>query len=87
MDISKLKNAKMARRVDVHKANLKAMGYENLEHWMEDPQHVYVGRNVVYVAGQGSTSSPTGSRSRSTGAKSACGCTKRGWPRLSMTTM
>ena len=37
----------MARRVDVH----KAMGYENLEHWLEDPQHVYVGRNVVHVAG------------------------------------
>jgi hypothetical protein len=41
----------MARRVNVHKANLEAMGYDNLEHWLEDPQHVYVGRNVVYVAG------------------------------------
>lgn len=41
----------MARRVDVHKANLKARGYDNLEHWLEDPQHVYIGRNVVYVAG------------------------------------
>ena len=41
----------MARRVDVHKANLKAMGYNNLEHWLEDPDHVYVGRNMVYVAG------------------------------------
>ena len=41
----------MSRRVDVHKADLKVMWYENLEHWLESPQHVYVGRNVVYVAG------------------------------------
>ena len=41
----------MARRVDIHKANLKAMGYDNLEHWLEDPDHVYVGRDMVYVAG------------------------------------
>lgn len=41
----------MARRVDIHKANLKAIGYDNLEHWLEDPDHVYVGRNMVYVAG------------------------------------
>lgn len=40
----------MARRVDVHKVNLKTMGYNSLEHWLENPQHVYVGRNVVYVA-------------------------------------
>jgi hypothetical protein len=41
----------MTRRVYVHKANLNAMGYDSLEHWMENPQHVYVRRNVVYVAG------------------------------------
>lgn len=41
----------MSCRVDVHRANLKAMGYNSLEHWLEDPQHVYVGRNMVYVAG------------------------------------
>ena len=41
----------MARRVDVHKANLKAMGYDNLEQWLEDPHNVYVGHNMVYVAG------------------------------------
>lgn len=41
----------MARRVDVHKASLKAMGYDSLEHWLKDSNHVYVGRNVVYVAG------------------------------------
>ena len=44
-------SAKMARRVDVHKANLKMMRYDSLDHWLEDSQHVYVGRNVVYVAG------------------------------------
>lgn len=44
-------NVKMARRVDVNKENLKAMGYDNLEHWLEDTHNVYVGRNVVYVAG------------------------------------
>ncbi len=49
----------MAHRVDVHKGNLKEMGYDNLEHWLEDPRNVYVGRNVVYVAGQGNTSFPT----------------------------
>jgi hypothetical protein len=26
------------------------MGYGSLEHWLEDPQHVCVGHNVVYVA-------------------------------------
>ena len=41
----------MARRVDVHKANLKAMGYDSLEHWLKNPKHVYVGRNMVYVKG------------------------------------
>ena len=41
----------MERRVDVHKASLKIMGYDNLEHWLEDPRHVYVGRNMVFVKG------------------------------------
>lgn len=41
----------MARRVDAHKANLKMRGHDNLEHWLEDPQNVYVVRTVVYVAG------------------------------------
>ena len=29
----------MAHRVDVHKANLKMMGFDNFQHWLEDPQH------------------------------------------------
>lgn len=49
----------MTRRVDIHKANLKAMGYDNLEHWLEYPQHVYVGRNVA-------DRSPPGPRGEST---------------------
>ncbi len=32
----------MTRRIDVHKTSLKAMRYDSLEHWLEDPQHVYV---------------------------------------------
>lgn len=36
----------MACCVDVHKANLKMIEYDNLEHWLEYQQHVYVERNT-----------------------------------------
>jgi hypothetical protein len=29
----------------------KATGCNSLEHWLQDPMHVYVQQNVAYVAG------------------------------------
>jgi len=42
----------MARVINIRKANLKKLGYRDLEHWLEDTTHVYIGRNMVfYVPG------------------------------------
>jgi hypothetical protein len=36
--------------VDVHVKNLRAMGYENLQQWMENEQNFYCGRKgVVFI--------------------------------------
>ena len=38
--------------INCRKANLNKIGYNDLEHWLEDPNHVYIGRNMVfYVKG------------------------------------
>ena len=39
--------------INVHKANLKKLGYQDLEDWLaKSPDHVYIGRNMtVYVKG------------------------------------
>lgn len=37
--------------IDIHKENLKKLGYNSLEHWLLDPNHVYIGRHLVYVDG------------------------------------
>ena len=38
--------------VCIKKANLKKLGYRDLEHWLEDESHVYIGRNMeFYVKG------------------------------------
>ena len=37
--------------IDIHKANLKKLGYRDLEHWLEDENHVYIGRSSPYVKG------------------------------------
>jgi hypothetical protein len=37
--------------VNISKASLRAMGYADLMHWLENPDHIYIGRNVRYVVG------------------------------------
>lgn len=38
--------------VNIRKAQLKSRGYRDLEHWLEDDNHLYVGRNMsFYVPG------------------------------------
>jgi hypothetical protein len=38
--------------INVKKENLKKLGYRDLEHWLEDPTHTYIGRNMsAYVKG------------------------------------
>ena len=37
--------------VNISKASLQQQGYEDLLHWLDDPDHIYIGRSVRYVAG------------------------------------
>jgi hypothetical protein len=38
--------------INVRKANLNELGYNDLEDWLKNPDHVYIGRNMVfYVPG------------------------------------
>ena len=39
------------RIVNVKKQNLVKLGYRDLEHWLEDPNHVYIGRTNARVKG------------------------------------
>jgi hypothetical protein len=36
--------------VNISKANLKKLGYNSLEDWMKNPNHVYIGRPIKYIA-------------------------------------
>lgn len=37
--------------VNISKASLNEDGYTDLMHWLENPDHIYIGRAVRYVAG------------------------------------
>ena len=38
--------------INISKANLKKLGYRDLEHWLEKENHIYIGRNMsFYVKG------------------------------------
>ena len=42
----------MTTIINIKKDNLKKYGYRDLQHWLEDPNHVYIGRNMsFYVPG------------------------------------
>lgn len=42
----------MSKVVNVKKASLNKIGYKDLEDWLKDDDHVYIGRNMsVYVKG------------------------------------
>ena len=34
--------------VNIKKENLKKLGYTDLQHWLEDPEHVYIGRDMTH---------------------------------------
>jgi hypothetical protein len=42
---------KNARVINISKAELLKQGYRDLEHWLENPDHIYIGRTVRYVSG------------------------------------
>lgn len=44
------------RVVNVKKAHLNKNGFDNLEVWKENPQHLYIGRNMEYYV-KGASSS------------------------------
>lgn len=38
--------------INIRKKNLNEIGYDNLEHWLRDNSHVYIGRDMThYVKG------------------------------------
>ena len=38
--------------INISKANLKKLKYNNLEDWLKDPNHIYIGRDMsFYVKG------------------------------------
>jgi len=37
--------------INIQKASLVKLGYNNLEEWIKDPNNVYIGRHLVYVKG------------------------------------
>lgn len=40
------------KRTCIKVANLRKLGYRNLEEWLKNPNHIYVGRNMTfYVKG------------------------------------
>jgi len=42
----------MAKVINIKKEHLKKKGYDNLEHWLENENHIYIGRNMsFYVPG------------------------------------
>lgn len=49
MKSNKPKNATTV--VNISRADLQEQGYRDLEHWLEDPNHVYIGRAVRFVPG------------------------------------
>ena len=39
----------MSRVINVKKNELKKLGYNDLEHWLQaSPQHLYIGRDMTY---------------------------------------
>ncbi|MHB1910116.1 MAG: DUF4326 domain-containing protein [Nitrososphaerales archaeon] len=40
--------SKSTRVTCIKVAELRKQGYRDLLHWLEDPNHIYIGRNMVY---------------------------------------
>lgn len=46
------KNIQKPKVISVKKENLKKLGYDDLENWLQDSNHVYIGRDMsFYVKG------------------------------------
>ena len=45
----------MSKVINIKKFNLRKLGYNDLEHWLENPNHIYIGRNNPYVNGANSS--------------------------------
>ena len=45
----------MTSVIDGHKANLKKLGWNDLEDCLKNPANLYIGRSVVYVKGANSS--------------------------------
>lgn len=42
----------MTSVINIKKENLQKLGYKDLEDWLKDPNHIYIGRNMaLYVKG------------------------------------
>jgi len=42
----------MSKVINIKKANLKKLGYDDLEDWLQKDNHIYIGRNMTfYVPG------------------------------------
>lgn len=41
--------------ISIRKVNLVKLGYSNLQEWLSDQNHVYIGRNVHWVKGANSS--------------------------------
>lgn len=59
--------------VNVRKAELQKIGYKSLEDWVQDPSHVYIGRDMThYVPGAVGSKWGNPFKSRKLGNKESC---------------
>lgn len=45
---TKSNNSAKTKIINISKANLKLMGYDSLEQWLMNEDHIYIGRNMSY---------------------------------------
>jgi hypothetical protein len=43
--------SKIPEIICIKKSNLQKMGYSDLEDWLKNPNHLYIGRKNIYVKG------------------------------------
>ena len=41
----------MSKIISIRAKNLRKLGYQNLQKWLENPNHIYIGRHNHYVDG------------------------------------
>jgi Domain of unknown function (DUF4326) len=46
------KNIMKCQVINIRQENLRKLGYKNLEEWLKNPNHIYIGRNMsFYIKG------------------------------------